>query len=1483
MSESKRESRTNGREQYSNRNTYTQPNVSEQQIFNPTNLMPNEAAGAFFGVNQSVPQPTFERPQTPPEERARIESAIPGLSRDIIQSSVDVLNTAMPEVNFVNGGASAEAATSYTEQTSYANSSYNNASGGNQINNAYEPAYSGAGYGSSYSNNYQNNSISPNGNISNLTPIKSSAWEMPPSSRQTYHSSYQGYQDSASSDSPFMEHVGIAPGANNMNGGGVPPITPNITYGYEGYDDNSQNSGNYSNNESTNQNNQSNYYPEYSNSGLAQDVYALTDGRVSLGGLATGETGAGGIATQVYTWSTQGTRDTQNNSFYDVSKRMERTMAVLSIVGSTYEEKREATVFTRTDWKDEKHQAHLQRLHFNTNFEAQATALLTDANTDWIMWGGATQGESVKGHIKDFSAENLNKAQLNQLMATGSCIYNGQRISATAGGEYIGAKLQALNNEQRRISRTFDISDNDQARYALRQIRGAQISHLTDVATSHGMTKFTGSKRDVAELERTLKKEKEDLLKSGVKLKDTKNMTPEDISKLTTEEKRLITITGELDDTKIFKETGGTIGGDGKKSAGSMQANRRAYGRQIVMRSVTGDEMNQGIAIYRNAYRLTRSATKVAVRATVMPVVKATHLITKGVAYAGRGTKFETGAKMIGDTADKLGEKSQDFGRKKSKGEKRARREERSDRRIARGNARFSKRSEKLESKIADRETLKEKGLLSAKDQKKLDRDLRKRENRTVRGQKRFAWQEKRSAKRTKRADRRRRINNIRFTIAKFNPINIINRVGDFIKRNTIKAAGIAILGFLFSLILAGGIACIFAYSTNFISSLVEGEEEVNYIQLIVNDTAGELSAQFESVAKNDAETHFLIDDPIPSNNGYDWYKMVTEGEIEHIWASDEMNKPEASRTELTGLSANLLQITSMMHYRYNDEIDFDSYNTAKAYEYYMFVRTHRVAEDANGNPTYSYIEADNHDNNSLYSSRPVYYPGPKTVFRGEETCENVYVHGYNNISFGNDATVALAVNRARATMEGFMTKCVTAIFGQGAASSMNRTAEGLWINEVPHDNHSVCDNYAAYPLGYDDDDDALYTTAEGGSCPGYTHVHKHPDCYEERITHQDEEGKPVFEDVLVCPLQEHTHAHWYSEYNPGCYKTAYLCKGHCGGHIQPTVNVEIDMDWKDLIQYDSFRTPYFLAPASFNSIMNWSNCRTIEAWADKWMNRASAWFFPFPDSPITAVQWCGHKLAGLASNIVSSMINHALGIEPEDIDVEEDVYGFEGWWLPNGQIDESLIDDLESFYGKYEDNFKEGVEAWKDFEVIFPTGSGQSLTDDQIASVLEQVKQGYPGISSRSLAVIEEALKGVGQYYYSLTGSAHMNAIHNTGGAGECSGFVSGVLNRALGTNYNNSAAGYYSLGSGRAMYAGDIIATNHTSGHTIATGHVLIYVGHLPEGIPGYKITNQSTGISKEQSGSDTYVIDCTPTYGGSVFRKYNNLDGLHAWNGY
>lgn len=349
---------------------------------------------------------------------------------------------------------------------------------------------------------------------------------------------------------------------------------------------------------------------------------------------------------------------------------------------------------------------------------------------------------------------------------------------------------------------------------------------------------------------------------------------------------------------------------------------------------------------------------------------------------------------------------------------------------------------------------------------------------------------------------------------------------------------------------------------------------------------------------------------------------------------------------------------------------------------------------------------------------------------------------------------------------------------------------------------------------------------------------------------------------------REHTawrYANKVSAYT-GCYDTIWICCGHCGGHITPQVDIVQNQTWEGLAQLDSFQTVRELTNTDLDEsfLDETSGCRTLENWKAAWNNKMTNWWRPLVLSS-GPVMWdsfwnsAKYKAAGAwdkFTGFISSFSSEAQAIE--DTNNAEDIYGFEGWFVENASgkpvVNPDAIGLLNDLYGNIDDAFADGYEMWEAFDVTFPRGSGMPLTSDQIEQYMYYIKGHHPALGEARYAVLEEAMRGVGMFWYDLSGAGHENGRTNTYGRSECSGFVSGVLTRALGREFNNSAAGYAGLGTEGPRTPGDVIA--HANGGEGYTGHVMIYVGYM-EGGP---------------DGDGEYVIDCSSTTGGSSMRKTN-----------
>ena len=166
---------------------------------------------------------------------------------------------------------------------------------------------------------------------------------------------------------------------------------------------------------------------------------------------------------------------------------------------------------------------------------------------------------------------------------------------------------------------------------------------------------------------------------------------------------------------------------------------------------------------------------------------------------------------------------------------------------------------------------------------------------------------------------------------------------------------------------------------------------------------------------------------------------------------------------------------------------------------------------------------------------------------------------------------------------------------------------------------------------------------------------------------------------------------------------------------------------------------------------------------------------------------------------------------------------------------------------------------------------SNPIYTPEEIEAIINQIAASYDfsgmELTAKQRAILEAALSRCGTFGYSLSGSAHNNAIDNDSGRSDCSGWVTGTLLKALGVNYNTNAAGYANKGVYNGVKKpGSVIA--HKNGGAGYSGHVMIYAGYLSDG----------------PDGAGHYVMDCSSSKGGSTFRKVSQktLDRYnYVWN--
>ena len=398
------------------------------------------------------------------------------------------------------------------------------------------------------------------------------------------------------------------------------------------------------------------------------------------------------------------------------------------------------------------------------------------------------------------------------------------------------------------------------------------------------------------------------------------------------------------------------------------------------------------------------------------------------------------------------------------------------------------------------------------------------------------------------------------------------------------------------------------------------------------------------------------------------------------------------------------------------------------------------------------------------------------------------------------------------------------------------------------------------------------------------------------RIGYNNGPAESITNDKVTWKLKEdddpyHKHKDWESAEEPGCWITAAVCLGHCGGHIDPFVDVVETYTFQGLANFDPGieKEASFMGASDFsesgialfsladdiadsleakNALRNsekegktvfkgwfdierygmvsvekygedsskkevWKKIKEAildkqikldKRWKEDWESRIAKWYSPGPNNPASMVDFVGKTLVSKSFDIGHAMnqIWHGnfggagLTIKNGAIDVIDDVGAlgtikslsgaigleskwaadfwetyetFPGWFTYSEEagelrLDEGIMGDLISLYGEPKDDYGEGREYWEEFEVQFPHAGMGTLSTKQIEDILDAIDEAYPGLFDEDPArrdVCEEALRGVGCFYYKCDYNGHMNGCTHASGPSECTGFVSGVLSRAL------------------------------------------------------------------------------------------------------
>ncbi len=1360
--------------------------------------------------------------------------------------------------------------------------------------------------------------------------------------------------------------------------------------------------------------------------GLNSEIYNLSGGTIQIGSLSS-EKGKGSLvkslASASYNYAASGARDRDQNAFYDNYMRAYNTGAVVSAVMHTSNERTAEHAFNSINWNNKTTKASMERM--------------------------GVLSSSANERFNDFATKTgLNKTQQSQLGFTGRTLENQTLNDTKMNNHTVNATMRDMSikaqNETARNASIMTAHTSVGKRANLAEIRDKQVAYLKKVSLTGN---FDGSiKSAMAEI-----KKNEQAIASLQNMLNQPNLTKDAKDKI---KKNIEKYKNNITDFNTYVNTGAKANVGADKGKGY-----RAHGRQMIMRNFIGNDMYRGITFYKGISKVATTSVKTAMKASV----GATTTLVKGAAYAptkiatkaAPNSKFAKVSEAIYQGTDSV--KNTAYKHiDRSKMSKEAKKNEKRNKRLAnreKANKRWAKKGDKLNSKIIDAKGNTKKLAKLEKKQKNLVRATGLRNRRIARldnariinaringiihapqnalrgvknAPKRFA----------KWATRKPRAAVKRFFDA------IKKKIDDFLKKTGLAAIGTAIGGiaatfmsFLPIIILVLGLGAFFG--ANPASELAEELKNINYLQLIVNETSNTLGRQFTNTAIKQAETYYLMPGNTISSKKYDWTRSVEDATLQNIWASEDMtyDQPNLPHEQLKGVSANLVPIVSMMHYRFQEDINFDNYYTAKGYVFFMYVRTRDVAflnddDESNDKYAYTYDAVTDCPDEDVFTSMS-YNEDTHVVTREESKCNNVYIHGYTS-------DYNKLINQKRALLNSWLSKSNTSL---GLPSTGE--ANGVFIGKKPTDSHGECDNYATYRgdltctkpehnheasgeyWGWDcgkeahSHSDSCYKWVEEQSWDGTyndttheevdeadynsTHNSKKYSCYEwqdeisydiyyecgeiRRVTAKDYEADPdaysecsylddsnhtdeyddhtiayknefvskkkavkvmicdghhqhddscknyidtshydytqcicgkeahthnkdchegwIKSDGTLCTTEAHTHDPWKSESDEGCYNTAYVCKGHCGGHIKPSISLIMDMEFKTLMEKDCYKITFFLAESDFEH-QSTEGTNTIDEWKEKWINQQKVWFYPIPSSPKAALQWGKNKVISTVAKFGSwisgngwTLSTKKFSTQDENAEDPDDIFEFKGWGKnykyggnDNYKLYEDVYSEMHDLYGDYkgsaipdmynvtwEGRYKQAIEIFESFEVSFPFGFNMVPDAEMKKSVLASIKKYNSGLSETRTQLITNALNAVGEFYYSeskggqsanVQVKADYNGLYKNSGPSTSDAFVLGRLYTVVTRERGQTGQDLFNSGNfdHRAKRTGDILVKED--------GKMAIYVGHLDK-IDKYIVgTSTNTTPSKwKEEGEGNYIIECSEEYGGSVLRRITDSD--------
>lgn len=366
-----------------------------------------------------------------------------------------------------------------------------------------------------------------------------------------------------------------------------------------------------------------------------------------------------------------------------------------------------------------------------------------------------------------------------------------------------------------------------------------------------------------------------------------------------------------------------------------------------------------------------------------------------------------------------------------------------------------------------------------------------------------------------------------------------------------------------------------------------------------------------------------------------------------------------------------------------------------------------------------------------------------------------------------------------------------------------------------------VCEGALCYPYGIvtdtylnkaedlllgSDETDAKPAVDDKGHVAG-CHVHTltcHPlicgeeetngsEGYYDEVSQTYVEGEPAHHHDISCydtsegsVICGHHHVPWTSKDSPGCWKTVAICPGHCGGHIEPQIDIVQKVTYEGLAEDDNFETPHWLTyeevvsnepdgvsgfvvsvfeQGLFNTLndMQGEDIMTVAQWRSYWYSRIEKWFSPLPRSPYNFFKKMGERYLGFYVQSIdaaatgvkaffkwiggeadtlseawddsySEVHNNDDRMSDENSKSETNDHTWEGWWEKPMVFDENLYDEIAGLFGSWEEDKYEASESlWEeqtlaDSAIHFPKhGIGGVIFDaEEIEQFLEKIQDAW-------------------------------------------------------------------------------------------------------------------------------------------------------------